>query len=304
MTAASSLSYPVTSFPLIPDCLNVVLQMAGHPHFAQVSRSAAAFWRTDKCQRVHDAIFQAILFQKIGLQPQIAPSYLLQQVTCKKLRTRQIDPVYLINLHKELADKKNNGSDLNSILPVIKELQRKKDWISSYLVAHILGLSRLGKMLTAKDPHRDKYIIHATLSYSSWLILLQNPEMADAIIHLFQRSRYVSHLDQEGKKFCASAILGVYRRSLQRTSTESNDLTKQDCLAILTDLSENDPTLQEEINQILAQLSQDIQIQSKSSRATCPLETTAPPTPDPSENALRAIHKKRGNPKPCCCTLS
>jgi hypothetical protein len=212
----------------------------------------------------------------------------------------------LIDLHKALADKKNNGSDLNSILPVIRELQRKKDWISSYLVAHILGLSRLGKMLTAKDPHADKYVIHATLSYSSWLILLQNPEMADDIIHLFQRSRYVSHLDQEGKKFCASAILGVYRRALQRIETEANHLTKQYCLTILTELSTNNLSFEQEINQTLNHLSPGIQIQSQPLRIPRPLESTAPPlpTPDQSEITLRTIHKKRWNPKPCCCTLS
>lgn len=296
MTTASSLSHPVAGFPIIPDCLNVVLHMAGHTQFALVSKSASVFWRTDKCQQVHNLLFRNILFQKIALQTHLAPSYLLQQVTCNRLRTREIDPVYLIDLHQKLRDQRNNGSCLNSILPVIQGLEHKRDWISSYLVAHILSLSRLGSLLFAKDLYGDKYIIHASLSYSSWLILLQKPSIAESIIHLFLSSRYISYLDGNGKKFCASAILGVYQRAI-------NDLTKQDCLAILTELSAGNCALEQEINEILNQLSPGVQIESQSLHLLCPLEFTdqAPPeTPDP----LRAIHKKSQSSKPSCCTLS
>jgi hypothetical protein len=163
------------------------------------------------------------------------PSMIQLQLTPERIQAfiTEQDPTPLLQIHRNLDTfcERALGGDM---LQLVRRTEKQGDWVSSYFLAHLFSISRIHQFFCLKNGIPDGYTIFREFPFLSWMLLLQNPEIADHCMTQFKKSMDHFHLTSEGKALCAEHIFQVYRDAMDR-SLDFTD-AKRHCLAILATL--------------------------------------------------------------------
>jgi len=202
----------------VPDVLLIqIASLANNAHFPQVCRATHKLWKSEPCKNIRFKLYKDKFFELVNLKQEDLPPYLFSRLT---------EPL-ILSLGPYLIPSTRSNISLN----LIQEAEKAKDWVAGYFFAHLYPTHTLWMTdITEHFPLRRE-----KCSFSTWMILLQNPKFADQFIKTFQLELPQLKLDLASKTLCAASIVHNYRRTA--THPDSDSYTLLIYLQILTQLT-------------------------------------------------------------------
>lgn len=214
--------------PIIDTSLVSILHMASNEECIRVSKKISVFWKSSPAR---NTLLQARFFKKLNIQAIFLPPYLKIKLTAEVTR-KLIDKHFIISTQSQVSGH-HTLSHTYDMLQKIQQAEHHKDWVSSYLLTHILFTEKMGHFVCLKGPPSQPPVIFFDLPFSTWLFILKNPLIANCFIQRFKSHIPSFNLNFEGKAICASSVFDMHQNALKI----GNEQTQLSCLATLVDLT-------------------------------------------------------------------
>lgn len=217
------------------DVLSLILTMAANSQCAFVNKKMHTCWTSPLCSKARNAALQTDFLAKIHLSH--IPFSIQCQLTPKRIQAFITDKNdnSILHIHSRLDI--HSFSQAEMLLTLIRQAEKRGDWACSYLLAHIISISKIRHLFCVKNGMTREYAIAKNSPFSYWAILLQNLEIADGCLPRFRRSLDTFKLDPAGKALCAEIMFHIYKSAVHQSEEYSD--TKVHCLTILVKLVKN-----------------------------------------------------------------
>lgn len=224
---------------LDPDSLNTIFLFAANNECSQINKVISLIWRSKHCDLSRNVTLKADFYRKLNLRVDTLPCYIDRSLTPANIRS-QIDSKTLFLVQTALKENPRNVDLLYFTLNQIRTAEKKKAWLSSYLLAHVLAQAKISELIHCHDSRGQFRGVIPNLPFTSWLIFLRNPDNANHFCLTFNNNLASFFLDSEGTALCASSILLNYEIShSQSKQTITSHLGQIDLLNILIRLAKD-----------------------------------------------------------------